>query len=132
VEPVTLGLAAAGLVAKAALEAAAGEAGESGWDALRSVGNRVRSWFGRRDDGEAVRALDVVEAAPDSASAVAKLADHIAIAARADPDEAAGLERLVDNIATVAAPEVVNFVNQVRDQARVGRIIQVGRDYHEH
>lgn len=128
-EPVTLGLAAAGLVAKAALEAAAGE---TSWNALKSVGNRLRNWFTHRDDEEALQALSLVEAVPDSPRAVEALATRITQAASADPDEAEGLSRLVDNIAAAAGPPVVTFITQVRDQAQVGRIIQVTGDYHEH
>lgn len=128
-EPVTLGLAAASLVAKAALEAAAGE---TSWNALKSVGNRLRNWFAHRDDDEAVKALDGVEAYPDSPKAIEALAGRITEAARSDPDEADGLSRLVDNIEAAAGAPIVTFITQVRDQAKVGRIIQVTGDYHEH
>lgn len=129
-DPMTLGVTAAALIAKKALEKAGEHAGESGWALLESVAERVRGWFSRRDDSKAEGALELVEQAPDSQSAIDKLAAAIAAAAQQDPDEAAQLAGLVEKTQAQAGPQVNTFVNQVRDNASVERIIQAGV-YHE-
>lgn len=126
-----LGLTVASLVAKTALEKVGQQAGEAGWGVLEQVVERVRGWFGRRGDTAGEQALAVVEAAPDSQRAVEKLAGAVAVAAREDPDEAGELAGLVREVEAQGGERVANFVNQVRDQARVGRIIQVSGTYYE-
>ena len=130
-DPVTLGLMVAALVAKRALEQVGEQAGDAGWGMLAKVSERVRGWFLRRGDKAAVDALDVVEAAPDSMRAAEALAGAVTDAASQDSEEAAGLAELVAQVERVGTPQVTNFVNQVRDQARVGRIIQVSGNYYE-
>jgi hypothetical protein len=130
-DPATLGLVAAGLVAKKGLEAAGEKAGESTWGLLGRVGNRVRNWFGDRDDADGLRALELVEAAPDSQRSVEALAACITRAAKSDPDSATDLALLIDAIKANALPEVATFVNNIQGQARVGRIIQVTGTYNE-
>lgn len=71
-DPATLALTAAGLVAKKALEAASGEAGTSGWQALGRIAQTIRSWFA--GDREATEALDRLEAKPTSQARTAELA----------------------------------------------------------
>lgn len=129
-DPVTLGVTAAALIAKKALEKAGEHVGESGWELLESVAARVRGWFSRRDDTDAEAALELVEAAPDSQSAIDKLAAAIAAAAQQEPDEAEQLAGLVDRAQHEAGAQVNTFVNQVRDNANVERIVQAGV-YHE-
>ncbi|MGH8932901.1 MAG: hypothetical protein ACRDZO_20330 [Egibacteraceae bacterium] len=131
-DPVTLGLTIAALVAKKALEQVGEQAGDAGWGLLTSVSERMRGWFVRRGDEAGVRALDVVEAAPDSSRAMEALAGAVTDAAREDAEEAGGLAELVGQVERAGAPAVTNFVNQVRDQAQVGRIIQVTGTYYEH
>lgn len=130
-DPATLGLVAAGLVAKKGLEAAGGKAGESAWGMLGRVADRVRNWFGDRDDTDGLRALELVEAAPDSQRSVEALAARITRAARSDPDSATDLALLIDAIKANARPEVATFVTNIHAGARVGRIIQVTGTYTE-
>ena len=75
--------------------------------------------------------LAVVEAAPDSQRAVDTLAAQVTEAAQQDPVGAAELAELVDRVQAEAPANVVNFVNTVRDNANVGRIIQVTGDFYE-
>jgi len=130
-DPATLGLVAAGLVAKKGLEAAGDKAGESPWGLLGRVADRVRNWFGDRDDAEGLRALELVEAAPDSQRSVEALAARITSAAKADPDSATDLALLLDAIKAQARPEIAAFVTNLHACARIGRIIQVSGTYTE-
>jgi len=130
-DPVAFGVMVATLLAKAALEKAGQQAGGAGWEALEQVGQRVRGWFRRRGDTAGEQALALVEKAPDSQSAVQSLATAVTAVARDDPAEAQELEGLVGRAEAEGGKRVATFVNQVRDQARVGRIIQVSGDYHE-
>jgi hypothetical protein len=131
VDPATLGLIAAGLVAKKGLETVGDNAGESAWGMLGRIADRVRNWFGDRDDTEGLRALELVEAAPDSPRSIEGLARRITAAAQADPDSATDLALLLDAIRAQARPEVANFVNNIYAGAHVGRIIQVTGTYNE-
>jgi hypothetical protein len=131
-DPGSLGLMVAGLVAKKALEKVAERAGGAGWEALGRVSQRVRAWFAERGDAEGLRALDVVEAAPDSPRAQEALAGEVARAAKEEPHVAEELVGLVREVERAGDARLISFVNQVRDNARVGRIVQVSGDYHEH
>jgi hypothetical protein len=119
----TLGLVAAGLVARKALEAPGDHAGESAWGLLGRVGDRVRNWFGDRDDAEGLHALERAESAPGHRHGLEALAASIARAAKADPDGATDLSLLLDAIRSQARPEVATFVKDVYAGARVGRIV---------
>jgi hypothetical protein len=72
-DPATLALTAAGLVAKKALEAASGEAGKTGWQALGRITQTIRGWFA--GDQEATETLDRLEAKPESRARAAELAE---------------------------------------------------------
>jgi hypothetical protein len=123
-DPATLGAVAAGLVAKTALEATGDQAGESAWGLLGRVGDRVRNWFGDRDDTDGLEALELAEAAPGSPKSVEALAASITRAAKADPDGAMDLSLLLNALKAQARPEVATFLDDVYAGARVGRIIQ--------
>jgi hypothetical protein len=124
-DPATLGLVAAGLVAKKGLEAAGDGADGSAWGLLGRVADRIRNWFGDCDDAEGLRALELVEAAPDSQRSVEALAACITQAAKADPDSATDLALLLDAIKAQSRPEIAAFVTHLHANARIGRIIQV-------
>jgi hypothetical protein len=62
-DPATLALTAAGLLAKKALEAAGGKAGEGAWATLGRIAETIRAKF--RADPEATEALNRLEAKPD-------------------------------------------------------------------
>jgi hypothetical protein len=65
-DPATLALTAAGLLAKKALEAAGGKAGEGAWATLGRIAETIRVKF--RGDPEATEALNRLEANPTSNS----------------------------------------------------------------
>ncbi len=131
-DQVGLGAMVASLVAKKALERAADAAGEEGWSALTRLATRVRSWFRDRDDEAGRAALELVEQAPDSQRALEALAERVSAAAREDPETARQVHALVGEIEQVGDRNLTQFINQVRDHARVGRIVQVNGNYHEH
>lgn len=131
-DPLGLGAMVASLVAKKALERAGETAGDAGWSALTRLAAQVRAWFRDRDDDAGRAALELVEQAPDSQRAVQALAERVSVAAREDPQTATQVHALVDEIEQVGDRHVTQFINQVRDHARVGRIVQVSGDYHEH
>jgi hypothetical protein len=122
-DPATLALTAAGLVAKKALEAASGEAGKTGWQALGRIAHTIRGWFA--GDQEATETLDRLEAKPESPARTAELAEVLTPRLEADPRMVAELTRLVDQ--AKADPQTASFVTTVQDNARVGRITNIGQ-----
>lgn len=62
-DPATPALTAAGLLAKKALEAAGGKAGEGAWATLGRIAETIHAKF--RGDPEATEALNRLEAKPD-------------------------------------------------------------------
>jgi hypothetical protein len=127
-DPVTLGLVAAAVVAKAALEQVGDRAGQAGWSGLRAVSARLRGWFAAEGREQGVAALEVVEAAPDSELAVQRLAVEVTEVVR-DRPLAEELQRLLEELEADGGAAVASFVTEVRDQARVGRIVNVAGDY---
>ena len=122
-DPATLALTAAALVAKQALEAASGEAGKTAWHALGRIAKAIRGWFA--SDREATETLDRLEAKPESQARTAELAEVLTPRLEADPRLVAELTRLVDQ--AKADPQTASFVTTVQDNARVGRIISIGQ-----
>jgi len=122
-DPATLALTAAGLVAKKALEAASGEAGTTAWQALGRIAHTIRGWFA--GDQEASEALDRLEAKPESQARTAELAEVLQPRLEADPRLVAELTRLVEQAR--ADPQTASFVTTVQDNARVGRITNIGQ-----
>ena len=120
-----LAIAAASLVAKAALEGAAKKAGEGGWSALSKVGGWLRDRFSHDGDDDGLAALDKVEGVPDSPSRVQVLARHLDARIGDDAGFQSELGVTVDQVGAVGG-EVGAFVVHVRDNARVGKIVQVG------
>ena len=72
-DPATLALTAAGLLAKKALEAAGGKAGEGAWAALGRIREAIWSKFHR--DQEVTETLERLEAKPQSQARTAELAE---------------------------------------------------------
>jgi hypothetical protein len=122
-DPATLALTAAGLVAMKALEAAGGEAGKTGWQALGRIAQTIRGWFA--GDPDATETLDRLEAKPESQARAAELAEVLQPRLEADPRLVAELARLVDQ--AKADPQTASFVTTVADNARVGRITNIGQ-----
>jgi hypothetical protein len=122
-DPGTLALTAAGLVAKKALEAAGGEAGTTGWQALGRIAQTIRTWFA--GDREATETLDRLQAKPISQARTAELTEVLQLRLAADPRLVAELTRLVDQ--ATADPQTASFVTTVQDNARVGRVTNIGQ-----
>ncbi len=108
-DPATLALTAAGLVAKKALEAASGEAGKTAWQALGRIAQTIRGWFA--DDQEGTETLDRLEAKPESQARAAELAEVLTPRLEAEPRLVAELTRLVDQ--AKADPQTASFVTTV-------------------
>jgi hypothetical protein len=119
----TLALTAAGLLATKALEAAGGKAGEGAWATLGRIAETIRSKF--RGDPEATEALERLEAKPDSQARTAELAEVLQPRLEADPPLAAELTRLVEQ--AKAEPQTASFVTTVQDNARVGKLTNIGQ-----
>jgi hypothetical protein len=122
-DPATLALTVAGLIAKKALEAAAGEAGTTGWHALGRIAQRIRNWFA--GDDEATEALDRLEAKPTSQARTAEVAEVLQPRLEADPALVAEVTRLVEE--AKADPQTASFVTTVQDNASVGQITNIGQ-----
>jgi hypothetical protein len=122
-DPATLALTAAGLLAKKALEAAAGKAGEGAWAGLGRL--REAIWAKFRGDPEATEALERLEAKPDSQARTAELAEVLQPRLEAEPQLVAELTRLVEE--AKAEPQAAAFVTTVQDNARVGKLTNIGQ-----
>jgi hypothetical protein len=122
-DPATLALTAAGLVAKQALEAAGEQAGTTGWQVLSRIAHTIRTWFA--GDHEAIETLDRLEAKPGSQARTAELAEVLTPRLEADSRLVAELTRLVEEAKD--DPQTASFVTTVQDNARVGRITNIGQ-----
>jgi len=122
-DPATLALTAAGLIAKKALEAASGEAGKTTWQVLGRIAQTIRGWFA--GDHEATETLDRLEAKPESPARTAELAEVLTPRLKANPQLVAELTRLVEE--AKADPQTASFVTTVQDNARVGRIFNIAQ-----
>jgi hypothetical protein len=122
-DPATLALTAAALVAKKALETVSSEAGKTGWQALGRIAHTIRGWFA--GDREATETLDRLEAKPESQARAAELAEVLTPRLEADSRLVAELTRLVEEAKD--DPQTASFVTTVQDNARVGRITNIGQ-----
>jgi hypothetical protein len=122
-DPATLALTAAALVAKKALEAAGGKAGEGAWAAHGRIREAILARF--RGDQEASEALERLEAKPASPARTAELAEVLQPRLEADPQLVAELTRLVEE--AKAQPQAAAFVTTVQDNARVGKVTNIGQ-----
>jgi len=122
-DPATLALTAAGLVAKKTLEAASGEAGKTTWQALGRIAQTIRGWFA--GDQEATETLDRLEAKPQSQARTAELAEVLQPRLEAEPRLVAELTRLVDQ--AKADPQTAAFVTTIQGNASVGKLTNIGQ-----
>ena len=122
-DPATLALTTAGLVAKKALEAAGEQAGTTGWQALGRIAQTIRGWF--TGDQDATETLDRLEAKPESQARTAELAEVLQSRLEADPRLVAELTRLVEQ--AKADPQTASFVTNVQDNASVGKLTNIGQ-----
>jgi hypothetical protein len=116
-------LTVAGLLAKKALEAASGKAGEDAWAALGRIADAVRRRF--RADPEILEALERLEARPISQGRVQELAKVLQERLVAEPNFAPELARLVEQ--AKVEPQTSAFVTTVQDNAQVGRLANIGQ-----
>jgi hypothetical protein len=123
-DPATIALTAAGLLATKALEAAGGKAGEGAWAALGRIADAVRRRFG--GDPEVTEAVDRLEAKPTSEARTAEVAEVLGDRLQADPSFAQELERLIEQ-AKAASPQAASFVTTVQDNAQVGKLTNIGQ-----
>jgi hypothetical protein len=122
-DPVTLALTAAGLIAKQALEAAGGKAGEGAWAGLGRLAQTIRRRFA--GDHEVTETLDRLEAKPTSAARTTDLAEVLGPRLDADPGLVAELTRLVEQVK--GDPQTASFVTTVQDNAQVGKLTNIGQ-----
>jgi len=119
-EPIAI--AAATLVAKWAAEAIVGEAAKSAWAGLTKIYNAVKDKFA--GDQESTEVLDRLEQKPNSQGRVTELAEVLDKRMKADPNFAKELASLVKEAGQ--DPGSGSFVTQVMDNARVGKIVNIG------
>ncbi len=119
-----LSLSVAALLAKA-LGGAAEELGGTAADALGRLVGAVRRRF--TDEPQAALALAAVERSPADEASVQKLA--AAIDERVSGDGGGAFrDELQELVAEVAHhPRVSQFITEARDNARVGKIVNVGQ-----
>lgn len=109
-DPVTAtAVAAAALVAKGALESAAGEAGRSSWAGVTRLVGRIRARFG--SDGEATAALAQAQENPGDEAAVDALRRLIHSYALRDAQFEADLQALVTEARAAGTTESRGTVN---------------------
>jgi len=119
----TIALTVATLLAQKAAESLAGEAGKGLWSGVKELYKAVRDKFTSDPEGEDV--LQRVEAKPESEGRTKELAEVLERRMKADKDFAKRLEELVADAET--DPQTGQFVTTVRDRARVGKIVNIGR-----
>ena len=122
-DPATLALTAAGLLAKKALEAAGGKAGEGTWAVLGRIREAIWSKF--RNDQEVTETLERLEAKPESQARTAELAEVLQPRLEGDPRLVAELTRLVEQAKN--EPQTASFVTTVQDNAQVGKLTNIGQ-----
>jgi hypothetical protein len=123
-DPATIALTAAGLLATKALEAAGGKVGEGAWAALGRIADAIRRRFG--GDPEVTEALDRLDTKPTSEARTAEVAEVLGDRLQAAPDFAEELARLVEE-AKAASPQMASFVTTVQDNAQVGQLTNIGQ-----
>jgi hypothetical protein len=122
-DPATIALTVAGLLAKKALEAAGGKAGEGAWAALERIADAVRARFG--GDPEVTETMERLEARPTSQGRTQELAEVLQERLGADPGFAKELARLVEQ--AKAEPQTASFVTTIQGNAQVGKLTNIGQ-----
>ncbi len=111
-EPVSLGIAAAALLASKFGEGLAKDAGESTWNAVKQLRQEVTAKLHKHSESGTTTTILATSAAEDQLAFAAR----ITAAAAADPRFAADVERLVAAARQDRAGDL--FVAQAFDQAR--------------
>lgn len=121
-DPGTIALAVATLLATKAAEGAAAEAGKTSWGGLTRLVNSVRSRFS--NDREVMAALDRLDANPESQVRAREVAKLLRPRLEANSGLAAELENLVEQ--AKGDSQLITFITQVQDDARVGQLTNIG------
>ena len=131
-DPVTLALTVAPLVAKAAEHFGSGlwnkamsDLGDAEWGVLGRMAVSVRKWFDDHKDADGTKAVDDVVAKPSSQESVDNLADVLKKTLANDPDMTRQLKELVDE-AKGQSGVVGQMTLQIYGNAQVGKSVQIG------
>jgi hypothetical protein len=122
-DPATIALTVAGLLARRTIEAIGAKAGEGASAALGRIADAVRDRF--RNDQEVTETLERLEAKPNSQERTKELAKVLQSRLEAEPIIAAELMRLVEQ--AKAEPETAAFVTTVQGNAQVGKLTNIGQ-----
>jgi hypothetical protein len=125
VDPASLALAAATLIATGAAEGAAAALGEAVRGGIGRISQAVRARF--TGDPAVEESLTRLEAKPDSQARAAELAENLKERLDADPAFADELERLLAELPDDASVPGASFVTTVKDNARVGKVTNIQR-----
>ncbi len=120
-DPVSLAIAAAGLMAQRAAEAMAGEAGKSGWSGLQRLWELARHRLADdRDSG----ILDDVQRNPMNTEAVTALA----AALQAQFDRDSGFRESMEGVVHEAQRRysIVEITNNFFGNVRIGKMTNIG------
>jgi hypothetical protein len=127
VEPITLGLAAAGLFAAKMIERLGERTGDRVADSVEPIKSGIVHALDTGKHGD-LEPLKRVEQAPDSRIAVEALGSAIATAVGNNPELARPLEILIANSGWTAESANNSFEVNLHDKAQVDRIYQANRD----
>jgi hypothetical protein len=126
-DPITLGVAAAGLFAAKVIERLGERSGDKAADSAGAVRTSIARLLGHRH-GADLEPLRQVERTPDSRISIEALATAIAEAARDSPQAAQDLEHVVAESGWLRSSQFGAFQVSIQDDARVNRIYQANRD----
>lgn len=115
-------MAAATLVAKWAAEGMVKEAAKSAWEGMRNIYDAIRGKLS--GDPESTSVLQRLEQKPNSEGRRQELAEVLDERIKGDPDFARRLRDLIDKTGT--DPALATFVTEVMDNAKVGKITNIG------
>ncbi|HVG17756.1 MAG TPA: hypothetical protein VNI02_01795 [Blastocatellia bacterium] len=118
----SIAITAATLVAKWLGESVVKEAGKSAWTGLQRVYEAVKAKL--VSDHEGGEALERLTAKPSSQARASELAEVLDALVKSDPEFAAELRRVID--AAEQDPATASFVTEVKGNARVGKITNIG------
>lgn len=125
-DPITLGIAAAGLFAAKVIERLGERAGDKAADSVGPVQAAITRLL-EREHSAGLEPLRQVERAPDSRILIEALAAAIADAARNSPQAAEDLEDIVAEAKWLGS-QFAAFQVTVQDDASVDRVYQANRD----
>lgn len=121
-DPVSLAVAAASLIATKMAGNLADSASEAITSAVGKIYSAIRARFSSDDQVNEV--IDRLEARPESRARAAEVAEILEPRLAADPEFAASLERLVNEAQRNEGS--TNIVTTIRDNARVGSVTNIG------